>query len=191
MLTDNEARGNLPAIATGSTSGTGCAVAPGSREVALISGTERATERPSPFGPVRTYQRQFVAETTEALGLYSSLANVQAQYVLVSGELRAFAEAAAEREAWWRSGVETLEMSVSTRDADRRRLLEMAERDWTQRFADMSATAEDAVRRGREHAEVVETQSAKPCRKRTHIAAARRDRSGADSRGAACCRPGR
>ena len=81
MLADNEARGNLPAQAIGTAPSTGGALVPASHEIALISGTERATERSSPFGPIRSYQRQFVAESAEALGLYSSLHSVQAQYV--------------------------------------------------------------------------------------------------------------
>ena len=131
----------------------------GSQEIAFVGGVERTVERPGPFGPIRASQRHFVAESAEALGLDDSLRDAQAQYARVADELRAFAEAASEREAWWRRNVETMELGISDRDAQRNRLLEIAESGWVERHAEMRVTADEASRSIAAHAEAVEVQS--------------------------------
>ena len=155
MIADDNAEGNLQVAAIGS----GMAAIVPSQEVAFIAGTERAVERPGPWGPVRAYQRHFVAESADALALHDSVRHAQAQYARVTDELRAFAEAASEREACWRRNVETMELGISDRDAQRNRLLEVAETGWAERHAEMRVTADEASRSIAAHAEAVEIQS--------------------------------
>ena len=81
-----------------------------SRAPAVIGGVERRVEGIGPFGPIRTVHRRYLAESSEALGSARRLRESREECQHVIQQLRQVCEYTQEREAWWRNGVESMQM---------------------------------------------------------------------------------
>ena len=90
---------------------------------------EQRSESPGPFGPIRTVRRMYQTESAEAMGTARRLHESQMECQQVMAHMRRVCEYAEQREAWWRKGIESMEMHVTERAQERDRLLEISQRN--------------------------------------------------------------
>ena len=132
-----------------------------SQEPAIVAAIEQGIENVVPFGPARSVRRRYLAESSEYLGDARRYRDSQEECHRVMFELGQVCEATQEREAWWRRGVESMELNVSEREHERNRLLETSQREWTTRYAELQSTAAAASHQIQNQHSLIEAQAAR------------------------------
>ena len=108
---------------------------------AIAVGTESTIEAVTAFGPTRATQRTFRVESAEAAGTARQLLNSREECQYLSDQLRRVCEYYQVRDAWWRNGVESMQMEHSERGQEKEALLEASQEGWTMKYAELQSTA--------------------------------------------------